>query len=84
MKNWLTPLHECMVTFNMIQAKGESLLDRFLHFSVRSEAERAGKMLLPLHNSFPTTPQLSSFRPDAVVLGPGLQLQVPEAGMISK
>lgn len=61
MKSWLTPLHECMLTFNMIRAEGESPLDRFLHFSERSEAERGGKMLVLIYNSFPTSPQLSSF-----------------------
>ena len=83
MKSWLAFLYECVLTFN-IRAKGQSLPDIFLQFSVRSGAERARKMLLLLHNSFPPTPQLSSFQHDAVVLGPGLQLQLPEPGMIPK
>lgn len=52
MKSWLAFLYECVLTFN-IRAKGQSLLDVFLQFSVRSGAERARKMLLLLHNSFP-------------------------------
>lgn len=70
---------------NMIGAEGMSPLDRFLCVSGASEEEAvskdAGVFSSPHHHSF-SPPPPTPLPLDAVVVGPGLQLQGLEARMI--
>ena len=51
MRGQLAHLHNCMLTFNMSEAKGGSPLDRFLRFSGRSGEEGLRSMLVGLYSS---------------------------------
>lgn len=71
----------------MRMAKGSSPIDRFLHFLEESgEKEEGEDSIVTIQFSLPPQQQLNVvlFLPDAVVPGPGPQLQGPEAGMIPK
>ena len=83
MKGWFIHLHECVLTLimNMSEARRVSSLDRFLCFSGGAGEVGAGKVLVYF---LPYITSTFLFLLDAVVIGPGLQTQELEAGMILK